>query len=137
MEPFIALAPSDQPLTWLQYEYAVDGDSLLIGFGPDAGQLDTKDPAAVQKAIRAWLPEAEVVESMGHDWVSDEFSRQTWPMLKPNQLTRYLRELQRPEDGVFLAGSDYANGWMGFIDGAIESGLKVSREVKEHLSAQA
>jgi hypothetical protein len=26
---------------------------------------------------------------------------------------------------------------MGFIDGAIESGLKVSREVKEHLSAQA
>ena len=75
--------------------------------------------------------------SIGHDWVSDEFSRQTWPMLKPNQLTRYLRELQRPEDCVFLAGSDYANGWMGFIDGAIESGLKVSREVNEHLSAQA
>ena len=137
MEPFIALAPSDQPLTWLQYEYAVDGDSLLIGFGPDARQLDTKDPAAVQKAIRAWLPEAEVVESIGHDWVSDEFSRQTWPMLKPNQLTRYLRELQRPEDCVFLAGSDYANGWMGFIDGAIESGLKVSREMNEHLLAQA
>jgi monoamine oxidase len=58
-------------------------------------------------------------------------------MLKPNQLTRYLRELQRPEDCVFLAGSDYANGWMGFIDGAIESGLNVSREVKEHLWAQA
>jgi monoamine oxidase len=137
MEPFIALAPSDQPLAWLQYEYAVDGDSLLIGFGPDAGRVDTNDPAAVQKAIRAWLPEAEVVESIGHDWVSDEFSRQTWPMLKPNQLTRYLRELQRPEDCVFLAGSDYANGWMGFIDGAIESGLQVSREVNEHLSARA
>ena len=135
MEPFIALAPSDQPLTWVQYEYAVDGDSLILGFGPDAGQLDTNDPAAVQKAIRAWLPEAEIVESIGHDWVSDEFSRQTWPMLKPNQLTRYLRELQRPEDGVFLAGSDYANGWMGFIDGAIESGLRVSREVDEYLSA--
>jgi monoamine oxidase len=137
MEPFIALAPSDQPLTWLQYEYALDGDSLIIGFGPDAGQLDTKDPTAVQKVIRAWLPEAEVVDSIGHDWVSDEFSRQTWPMLKPNQLTRYLRELQRPEDGVFLAGSDYANGWMGFIDGAIESGLQVSREVNEHLSVRA
>jgi monoamine oxidase len=91
----------------------------------------------VQRAIRAWLPEAEIVECIGHDWVSDEFSRQTWPMLKPNQLTRYLRELQRPEDGVFLAGSDYANGWMGFIDGAIESGLRVSREVNEYLSAQA
>jgi monoamine oxidase len=35
------------------------------------------------------------------------------------------------------AGAYYANGWMGFIDGAIESGLKVSREVKEHHWAQA
>ena len=137
MEPFVTLAPSDQPLMWLQYEYAVDGDSLLIGFGADAGRLDANDSAAVQKAIRTWLPDAEVVDSIGHDWVSDEFSQQTWPMLKPNQLTRYLRELQRPEDSVFLAGSDYANGWMGFIDGAIESGLKVSREVNEYLSAQA
>jgi monoamine oxidase len=137
MEPFVTLAPSDQPLMWLQYEYAVDGDSLLIGFGADAGRLDANDSAAVQKAIRTWLPDAEVVDSIGHDWVSDEFSQQTWPMLKPNQLTRYLRELQRPEDSVFLAGSDYANGWMGFIDGAIESGLQVSREVKEHLWAQA
>jgi monoamine oxidase len=137
MEPFVTLAPSDQPLMWLQYEYAVDGDSLLIGFGADAGRLDANDSAAVQKAIRTWLPDAEVVDSIGHDWVSDEFSRQTWPMLKPNQLTRYLRELQRPEDSVFLAGSDYANGWMGFIDGAIESGLKVSREVREYLAAQA
>ena len=137
MEPFVTLAPSDQPLMWLQYEYAVDGDSLLIGFGADAGRLDTNDSAAVQKAIRTWLPDAEVVDSIGHDWVSDEFSQQTWPMLKPHQLTRYLRELQRPEDSVFLAGSDYANGWMGFIDGAIESGLQVSREVNEHLVARA
>jgi monoamine oxidase len=137
MEPFVTLAPSDQPLMWLQYEYAVDGDSLLIGFGADAGCLDANDSAAVQKAIRTWLPDAEVVDSIGHDWVSDEFSQQTWPMLKPNQLTRYLRELQRPEDSVFLAGSDYANGWMGFIDGAIESGLQVSREVNEHLVARA
>jgi monoamine oxidase len=137
MEPFVTLAPSDQPLMWLQYEYAVDGDSLLIGFGADAGRLDANDSAAVQKAIRTWLPDAEVVDSIGHDWVSDEFSQQTWPMLKPNQLTRYLRELQRPEDSVFLAGSDYANGWMGFIDGAIESGLQVSREVNEHLVARA
>ncbi len=60
MEPFIALAPSEQPLTWVQYEYVVDGGSLILGFGPDAGQLDANDPSAVQKAIRAWLPEAEM-----------------------------------------------------------------------------
>jgi monoamine oxidase len=28
---------------------------------------------------------------------------------------------------VILAGSDIANGWAGFIDGAIESGLRAGR----------
>ena len=30
--------------------------------------------------------------------------------------------MQRPEGAVVFAGSDIANGWAGFIDGAIESG---------------
>ena len=32
--------------------------------------------------------------------------------------------MQRPEGRVVFAGSDIANGWAGFIDGAIESGLR-------------
>jgi monoamine oxidase len=32
--------------------------------------------------------------------------------------------MQRPEGNILLAGSDLANGWAGFMDGAIESGLK-------------
>jgi monoamine oxidase len=32
--------------------------------------------------------------------------------------------MQRPEGAVILAGSDLANGWAGFMDGAIESGLR-------------
>jgi monoamine oxidase len=32
--------------------------------------------------------------------------------------------MQSAEERVVLAGSDIANGWSGFIDGAIESGLR-------------
>ena len=32
--------------------------------------------------------------------------------------------MRRPEGPVLLAGSDLADGWAGFIDGAIESGLR-------------
>jgi monoamine oxidase len=32
--------------------------------------------------------------------------------------------MQEPEGRVLLAGSDLANGWAGFIDGAIESGRR-------------
>jgi monoamine oxidase len=32
--------------------------------------------------------------------------------------------MQQREGQVILAGSDLANGWAGFMDGAIESGLR-------------
>jgi monoamine oxidase len=32
--------------------------------------------------------------------------------------------MRAPEGRVMLAGSDLADGWAGFIDGAIESGLR-------------
>jgi monoamine oxidase len=134
MRPWLGIAPSDQPLTLIQYEYEVDGDSLLVAFGPDARRLSPHDQNAVQHAISGWLPDAEVVGSTGHDWVADEFAGETWPMLRPGQLTRYLAELQQPEDSVFLAGSDYASGWMGFIDGAIESALTAARHVRAYLA---
>jgi len=55
-------------------------------------------------------------------------------MPRPNAVTRYLRELQRPEGRVFLAGSDIASGWSGFIDGAVESGLWAARAVRGFLA---
>ncbi len=85
--------------------------------------------------MRAFLPDAEVEEVAAHDWVADEFSRGTWPVYRPRQLTRYLRALQQPEGRVLLAGSEMANGWCGFIDGAIESGLRVSRVVAHLLAS--
>ena len=40
-----------------------------------------------------------------------------------------LRELQAPDGRVHFAGSDYATGWAGFIDGAIESGLRTAHRL--------
>jgi monoamine oxidase len=38
--------------------------------------------------------------------------------------------MRRPEGRVLLAGSDLAAGWAGFIDGAIESGLRAGAWVR-------
>jgi monoamine oxidase len=88
----------------------------------------------VSAVIKSWLPEAEVLEVAGHDWVKDEFSQQTWLVQRPGQ-HRYLEELQRPEDGLYLVGGDYASGWTGYIDGAIESGVWVAPRIKRELRA--
>jgi monoamine oxidase len=55
-------------------------------------------------------------------------------MYRPNVLTQDLRELQRAEGRVHFGGSDIANGWRGFIDGAIESGLRVAQRAAQQLA---
>ncbi|MGY1641738.1 flavin monoamine oxidase family protein [Geodermatophilus sp. SYSU D00703] len=134
-EPFVALAPGSAPLTLCQVEHVGDGETLVVAFGSVSERLDGTDRAAVQEALRAWLPDVEVLDVASHDWVADDLSGETWPMQRAGQLTGALVELQRPEGRVVLAGSDYADGWAGFIDGAIESGLRAGRTVHELLTS--
>jgi monoamine oxidase len=130
---FTGLAPWPAPLTSLSTEYTDADGTVLTAFGGSGELLDINDDKAIQEAVRRMLPEAEVLWAAGYDWNVDPYSRGTWCVFGPGQLTRYLRELQRPEGRVFYAGGDNANGWRGFIDGAIEGGLRAAREVRQLL----
>jgi pseudooxynicotine dehydrogenase len=44
-------------------------------------------------------------------------------------MTRYFYALRAREGNRFFASADSANGWRGFIGGAVESGLRVVYEV--------
>jgi monoamine oxidase len=46
-------------------------------------------------------------------------------------LTESLADFQKPQGRLVIAGADYANGWGGFIDGAIESGLEAARTIHD------
>jgi monoamine oxidase len=82
------------------------------------------------------LPDGvEILEIAGHDWYADEFSRGTWSVYRPGQLSGSLLALQAPHGRVVFAGSDVAGGWNGFLDGAIESGLRAGRVVKNVLDS--
>jgi monoamine oxidase len=128
--PFFATAPDDgYPINYVHTEEVLEDGQFLVGFGSDSAAIDVNDVGQVQMALRKLLGDVEVVATTGHDWLDDEFSRGTWPMLRPGQFSGLLADLQRPEGQLFFAGSETANGWNGFIDGAIESGFRVSREV--------
>lgn len=135
LAPFFGTAPDTYGLNWVGTQFSLPGATLVVGFGARAEALDLSDLAAVQAELRAFFPGVEVEEVGGHDWVADEFSRGTWPVSRPRQLTRYLRALQQSEGRVFIAGSEAANGWSGFIDGAIESGLTAARQLAAFLAA--
>jgi monoamine oxidase len=101
-----------------------DGTQLMIGFGPDAEQCDPSDLAGVQRDLEAILPGYEAVAATSHDWLADEFAQGTWAIHRPGWYEHHHAAMQRPEGRLRLAGSDLADGWAGFIDGAIESGLR-------------
>jgi monoamine oxidase len=101
-----------------------DGSQLLIGFGPDAERCNPGDLPALQGQLEAILPGYEVLDATAHDWLADEMSRGTWAIHRPGWYEHHHAPMQIPEGRVMLAGSDIANGWAGFIDGAIESGLR-------------
>jgi pseudooxynicotine dehydrogenase len=133
-EPLFALAPDDRLLNYLQTEVLLEDGQILVGFGYDAASLDVTDIDAVTGPVRDLLGDVEVVATAGHDWLADEYSRGTWPVLRPTQTVRLLRELQQPEGRIHFAGSETADGWNGFIDGAIESGLRAARAVARDAS---
>jgi pseudooxynicotine oxidase len=101
-----------------------DGTQLLIGFGFDASICHEQDLGWVQRSMDAIVPGYEVLEATAHDWLNDEFSNGTWAIHRPGWYEHYHAAMQEPEGRVLLAGSDFANGWAGFIDGAIESGRR-------------
>jgi monoamine oxidase len=96
----------------------------MVGFGPDAERCDPADLAGVQRDLEAIIPGYEAVAATSHNWLADEFAQGTWAIHRPGWYEHHHAAMQRPEGRLRLAGSDLADGWSGFIDGAIESGLR-------------
>jgi len=130
---FVAYASQRHPISVLKTEFADDDATVLVGFGPDHTQLDVTSVAAVQGAVDAMRPGLKVLDVAAHDWMKDPLSRTTWMTHRPGQLTRDLAGLQQPAGVVHFASSDNASLWGGFIDGAIESGLREARRVAAEL----
>jgi monoamine oxidase len=100
----------------------------MAGYGSDATALDIGDRGAVQRAVRSFLPDAEVLAICGHDWRRDPYSLETWAVFRPGQITRDEQHLRASEGRIFFAGAHTALRWTGFIDGAIESGIRAAQE---------
>ncbi|MCZ9884712.1 flavin monoamine oxidase family protein [Arthrobacter sp. B2a2-09] len=132
-KPFFAVAPDNHLINYVVTDKIFDDGQILIAFGPDGANTDAGNAEMVREELGKIFGDLEIVETTGHNWANDEFSQGTWSMFRPGQTVGYLSELQQAEGRVFFAGSDIANGWNGFIDGAIESGIRAGREVHTQL----
>lgn len=99
---------------------------------------NARDYAAVPAAERAeyvlrhverFFPgiRAELLATHGKAWMEDPWARGAWPNFGPGQGWMFP-VLPRPEGRVHFAG-EHTSVWTGWMQGAIESGKRVVREI--------
>lgn len=115
-----------------------NGSAGLIGFleGREARELGAVSEAERRDAVlkgfqrlfgrRAAHPTLYVEK----DWSTEPYSRGCYAgVFGPGAWTAYGRALREPIDRIHWAGTETATSWMGYMDGAIQSGKRAAAEV--------
>jgi monoamine oxidase len=123
------------PFHWLAAQ-ARDGDAqLVVAFAVD-GAIDATSRDALQAALRAYAPEAEVLDARTHDWNADPWARGGW--VNPPvgwESAGILERVAAPHGRVLVAGSDVSPEFPGWLAGAIASGREQASAALERLPA--
>jgi monoamine oxidase len=129
-----AMSAAPNPINLYYTDAQTAKDTVMVALGAANDAFDMNDDAQVTAAVEQLHPGVKVLQSYAYDWNADPYAKGTWCNYKPGMWTRYGRDMQKPEGRIIFAGSDTANGWRGFIDGAIETGLRAGREGKALLA---
>jgi monoamine oxidase len=61
-------------------------------------------------------------------WDEDEWARGAYAWFRPGQMQSLLPAIARPEGRLHFAG-EHASAWPGWMQGALESGVRAAREI--------
>ena len=135
LEPFQIMAPVGQnPVNAARVEYHADGDTFIMCLCSNGADIDATDRQAVQRALRVFVPDIEVLETACHDWASDEFSKGGFMLHRPGHFTNGAPQLRKPHGRIHFAGSDIADVEAGAIEGAMDTGAHAARNVAAALA---
>ncbi|SMR61197.1 unnamed protein product [Zymoseptoria tritici ST99CH_3D1] len=104
-------------------------------FGKNGKLADPTNYELVISEYKKLQPEGRVKGYLSHTWSKDPYAKGAWFCASPN-MTKHLAVLQRPHGRILMANADWANGWRGFIDGAIEQGHRAAAMVKASLASE-
>jgi hypothetical protein len=136
--PFLIAGPrSNSGLVSLSTEYELPEGQLMVGFICDPDSYDLTTFEGVEKAVTTLSPGAQLLKTDHHDWNADQYSKGAWFAPKPGLLARSHSALGRPEGRVFFATSDIALAFMGWMDGAIESGHRAASTAIRAMAREA
>lgn len=111
---------------------------VLVGFlegrhADSAARLDLADRRAqvIEDLVGYFGPQARnPIAYIERDWAAEEFTRGCYgAFTAPGTLTRFGPALRTPVGPLHWAGAETATRWVGYMDGAAESGHRVAREI--------
>ena len=135
-------ALSDEAPVFITFDVSPSdsGPGILLGF-TDARTFDPLP--AEQRRERALQGFATLfgdaarhpIEYLDHCWGAEEFAPGgPTAAVPPGSWTTYGPWLRKPVDGIFWAGTETADQWTGFLDGAVRSGKRAADEVHRTLA---
>lgn len=77
----------------------------------------------------------DCVGGTSHSWAEDEFTLGAFAMFEPYQLTELFDDVWRPEGRLHFAG-EHTSTKHGWIEGAVESAVRVASEICARVAAQ-
>jgi monoamine oxidase len=115
------------------------GPGILLGF-TDARTFDKLSAEQrrqqVLDGLAALFGDAarNPIDYVDHSWSTEQFAPGgPTAAVPPGSWTTYGPWLRKPVDGIFWAGTETADEWTGFFDGAVRSGKRAADEVHRAL----
>ena len=102
------------------------------------GDVDTQAQAALA-ALERVLPGSRTQftgMAIRNAWDRHPWSRGSYALLRPGQYAAFHGIEWEPEGGVFFAGEHTSDAASGYLEGAVESGLRAAAEVAASVAAR-
>jgi monoamine oxidase len=134
-------ALSDEGPVFITFDVSPEnGPGILLGF-TDARSFDPlpaeqrRDQALAGFATLFGAAALKPVDYIDHCWGTEQFAPGgPTAAVPPKSWTTYGPWLRKPLDGIHWAGTETADRWTGFLDGAVRSGERAATEVAEALA---
>jgi monoamine oxidase len=129
--PRSVAAGRGEGLHWLYGDRETGEGVVVTAFGYEHPSFDPADRAAVERALRAFYPEAELLGFDWHDWNSDPESRGTWATAPVGRADLLDPARGAPVGRLTFATSDLAPEEQGWVEGALHAGAAAAAHLRK------
>ncbi|MDR3498278.1 MAG: FAD-dependent oxidoreductase [Parvibaculum sp.] len=111
---------------------------ILVGFidGAHAVEMSAMGDNARRQSVIAALVDyfgpqaAEPIDYNDQDWTAEEWSRGCYVgHMAPGTMTLFGDVIREPAGRIHWAGTETATEWAGYMDGALQSGIRAAAEI--------